>query len=91
MQIFLLALLLAVCDGQVTTNHKTMPAGSSCIPDHPVHKEVKILKEQVLRTDAKLQEMKETYQSQHGKFPLKCQPQLTKFDTLTNLLLAQQS
>ena len=67
MNVLLLSVLFAVCEGQSTTKHKNMPAGSSYYTDQVVHEEVKALREQLLKTNAKLQAMEKTQQSQHGR------------------------
>ena len=68
MNIFLLVVLLAICEGQSTTKHKSLPAGCSSFTDQKFHQELETLKEELLRTNAKLDSMGKAHQSQHGRF-----------------------
>ena len=69
MNIFLLAVLLpAACEAQSTTKQRSVTARSSYFIDEAVREEVKILKEQLIRTNTKLEELEKTCQPQHGRF-----------------------
>ena len=67
MKIFLLVVLFAMCEGQSTTKHRSVTVGSRYLIDQSVLEEVKILKEELFRTNAKLQALETKQQSQHGR------------------------
>ena len=67
MKIFLLAMLFLPCGGQSTTKYGSIQVGSSPSTDQAIHEELKILREELLRTNAKLQTMEKLQQFQHGK------------------------
>ena len=67
MKVFLLGVLLAACEGQTTTKHRSVTVGSSCFIDQSVQEQLKILKEELIKTNAKLQAMERTQQSQRGR------------------------
>ena len=67
MKIFLLVVLLAACEGQPPTFAGGVSPRSSSFIDESVNEELRILKEELIRTNARLQELETTQQNQHGR------------------------
>ena len=60
-------MLFAACKGQSTTKYGSNQAGSRSSTDQAIHEELKILKDELFRTNAKLQTMEKSQQFQHGR------------------------
>ena len=67
MEVFLFVVLLAACEGHSITKHRNGTARSRRLMNRSVDEELKILKEELIRTNAKLQAMETTQQCLHGR------------------------
>ena len=67
MKVFFLVVLLAACEGHSIIKHRNVTTRGRCLMDQSVHEELKILKEELIRTNAKLQAMATTQQCLHSK------------------------
>ena len=67
MTILLLAMMFATCEFQSTAKGSSQQTGSRCFIDDAMQEELEILKKELLSTNAILEAMEKTQQSQLGK------------------------